>query len=188
MLQIVNSVARGIALTTVLAALALNVPSKVSAADSSGDRGMGISGARIQLAQAVTPQSPGQQPSGSQPKGKPGGKTVTPVEPIEAQIMDLHKRLRITSDEEPSWTDVAQAMRDEAQITNAYFKGRAAAADTMTAIEDLNSYQQFAQTRAEALKKIATTFETLYASMSDSQKKNADKVFRDFQRHGRRSS
>ena len=79
-------------------------------------------------------------------------------------------------------------MRDAALITNAYFKGRAAAADTMTAIEDLISYQQFAQTRAEALKKIATTFETLYASMSDSQKKNADKVFPDFQRHGRRSS
>jgi len=188
MLQIAYSVFRIGALVVPFAALALSISSGTSAADSNSGRGIEILSPHTQLAQTAAPQSPGQPPTGSQQKSKPSGKTVTPVEPIDTQIANLHKRLGITSAQEPMWADVAQAMHDEAKLTEAYFKQRAAAANSMTAIEDLNSYQQFAQTRADALKKIAASFETLYASMPDNQKKTADKVFRDFQRHGPRGS
>ena len=82
------------------------------------------------------------------------------------------------------WDGVAQAMRDEAHTAEAFFKDRAANGKTMTAVEDVNSYQAFMQARADGLKQLATAFQALYESMPDDQKKNADTVFQRFQRRG----
>lgn len=136
----------------------------------------------IQIAQAA----PAPPPSGAQ--GKAIGKTVTPVDRTETWINDLHKSLRITKDQEPLWNDVAQAMRDEASATDAFFKDRAARVNTMTAVDDLNAYQAFTQERADRLKKVATAFQTLYDSMPADQKKNADTVFKNFHHRGTRSA
>ena len=47
----------------------------------------------------------------------------------------------------------------------------------MTAPEDVHAYQAIAQAHADDLAKLATAFDSLYAAMSDAQKKNADQVF-----------
>ncbi len=46
----------------------------------------------------------------------------------------------------------------------------------MTAVEDLQGYQKFAQAHVDGLKNLIVAFDTLYNSMPDSQKKVADQV------------
>jgi hypothetical protein len=48
----------------------------------------------------------------------------------------------------------------------------------MSAVEDLKSYSEIAEAHADGLKKFIPVFEPLYASMSDAQKKDADKLFK----------
>ncbi len=51
------------------------------------------------------------------------------------------------------------------------------AADSMTALEDLNSYQKFAQAHVDGLKNLIASFKTLYSAMPEAQRKVADDVF-----------
>ena len=48
----------------------------------------------------------------------------------------------------------------------------------MNAAENMQSYAQIAELHAQDTQKLAAAFQTLYGSMSDAQKKNADTVFR----------
>jgi protein CpxP len=48
----------------------------------------------------------------------------------------------------------------------------------MTAVDDLKMYQKFAQAHVDGLKNLISSFETLYNSMPDAQKKIADQVFK----------
>ena len=54
----------------------------------------------------------------------------------------------------------------------------------MDAVDDLRSYEQLTEAQVDGIKKLLPAFETLYASMSDDQKKNADIVFASFERPG----
>jgi hypothetical protein len=47
----------------------------------------------------------------------------------------------------------------------------------MSAGDDLKSYQKFAQAHVDGLKNLISSFEKLYATMPDAQKKVADGVF-----------
>ena len=97
---------------------------------------------------------------------------------VDQRIASLHKSLKITADEESAWNTVAQAMRDNAAAMQKLIEERDAdAAKPMTAVDDLNSYQQFAQAHADGLKNLITAFDTLYNAMPDAQKKVADQVF-----------
>ena len=55
---------------------------------------------------------------------------------------------------------------------------------TMTALDDLRSYEQLAEAHADGTKKLLPRFEALYDNMSDAQKKTADTVFARFDRPG----
>jgi protein CpxP len=47
----------------------------------------------------------------------------------------------------------------------------------MTAVADLQMYQKFAQAHVDGLKNLISSFQALYDTMPDAQKKVADKVF-----------
>ena len=47
----------------------------------------------------------------------------------------------------------------------------------LSAVDDLKSYQAFAQAHVDGLKNLIASFEKLYAGMPDAQKKIADTVF-----------
>jgi hypothetical protein len=47
----------------------------------------------------------------------------------------------------------------------------------MTAVEDLKTYQKFAEAHVDGLKNLISSFSTLYDAMPDAQKKTADGVF-----------
>jgi len=97
---------------------------------------------------------------------------------IDQRIADLHKRLQITSAQDAQWNQVADIMRQNAAAVEAAVKDRAANAKTMNAMDNLQSYEKIAQAHEQGLEKLIPAFQTLYDSMSDAQKKNADAVFR----------
>ena len=99
---------------------------------------------------------------------------------VEQRIKDLHTRLHITTAEQPQWDQFTQAMRDNAKATDALYEQRADKMATMTAVENMQSYAAIAQQHAEDMQKLLPAFQTLYASFSDAQKKQADEVFRTY--------
>ena len=97
---------------------------------------------------------------------------------VEARIKDMHAKLKITQAQEDQWTKVAQMMRDNAKSMNVLTQARFEHAKTMTAIDDLKSYGEITDAHADGIKKFTPVFATLYGSMSDAQKKEADALFR----------
>ncbi len=57
---------------------------------------------------------------------------------------------------------------------------RTTAPQGKTAVDDLNTYEKFAQAHVDGLKNLISSFKTLYTAMPDAQKKNADEVFNAF--------
>ena len=100
------------------------------------------------------------------------------VNRAEARIKELHAKLKITQAQEDLWHNVTQVMRDNAQTMDALHKARADQVQTMSALDELKSYGDVADAHAAGIKKFAPVFASLYASMSDAQKKNADTIFR----------
>ena len=74
-------------------------------------------------------------------------------ETVEARITKLHGDLKITRDEQSTWDAVAQAMRDNAaNMEKLVAAKRSQAAQSLTAVDDLINYQDFAQTHLTGLK------------------------------------
>ena len=123
-----------------------------------------VANGAIQLAQAATPAA---------------AVTETKGESVEQRITTLHASLKITADEEKSWNGVAQAMRENAAAMDKLIAAnRTAPPHNMSAVDDLKTYQQFAQAHVDGLKNLTSAFSTLYDAMPDPQKKIADEVFR----------
>jgi LTXXQ motif family protein len=100
------------------------------------------------------------------------------VDTVEARIKDLHTRLKITPAQEDLWNNAAQVMRENATAMDALRKARSEKAQTMTAVEDFKSYAEMTEAHTDAIKKFIPVFSALYDSMSDTQKKNTDTIFR----------
>jgi periplasmic protein CpxP/Spy len=104
--------------------------------------------------------------------------TSTKPETVEQRILTLKAALKVTPEQEPKWTAVAQAMRDSSvQMEKLVATKRAIPPEKTTAVDDLKTYQEFTEVRLEGLKKVNSSFKSLYDSMTAEQKKNADMVF-----------
>ena len=102
-------------------------------------------------------------------------------ETVETRITKLHAQLKITPDEQAKWDAVAQTMRDNAvRMEKLVATKRAQAPQSLTAVDDLTNYEEFAQAHLTGLKNLTSVFKSLYDTMPDAQKKNADKVFVSF--------
>jgi periplasmic protein CpxP/Spy len=172
MIQALDPVARTLAAATVLGAMVLVGPWTASAAD------VGPS-PTLQLAQAASTTSPPSSAAKSKPRRSMADR-------VEDRIKRLHDELKITPDQEPKWQAVADAMREDSKAMQATIEDRRANRATMTAVDDLRSYQKVAETHVQGLQRLIPAFQSLYDSMSPDQKKNADTVFGQ-RRHGRMS-
>jgi hypothetical protein len=153
--------ARTVAVATLLSTTMLATPLIAARADSATN-------APIQLVQAANTQSPAAK-----------GATESKGETVEQRITSLHAALKITPAQEPLWNAVAQAMRDNAATMDKLVaQTRTTPPQNMSAVDDLNTYQKFAQTHVDGLKNLIPSFTKLYAAMPDDQKKVADEVFR----------
>lgn len=159
--------ARSVAIAALLGATMLASPLTAARADST-------STAPTQATQAAAPKTKAA-----------AGAMATKAETVEQRITSLHAALKITPQEEADWTSVAQAMRENAAaIQKLAANGTVQAPQSMTAVEDLKTYQKFAQAHVDGLKNLISSFETLYNSMPDPQKKVADQVFQSSHHQG----
>jgi len=157
MFRFTKTATRALTAATVLGAIALAGPAAL-AADATDAAGPGI------VAPAAKP---------------------APIDHINQRIVSLHDKLRITPAQEAQWSATAQAMRDNAKTMDALIKERSAAGKTMTAVDDLVSYEKLAAAHESGLKAFIPVFQTLYDSLAPDQKKSADEAFRD---HGKAAS
>jgi len=97
---------------------------------------------------------------------------------VDQRIRTLQSQLGITEPQMPLWSAFAQAMRDNAAATDALFAQRAGAVATMSATDNMHSYAQIARAYADNTERLATAFDSLYASLSETQKQAADTLFR----------
>ena len=100
------------------------------------------------------------------------------VDRVEARITDMHAKLKITQAQEDQWGKVAQVLRDNEKAVEPLIKARNENSKTMNAVDDLKSYGEITDAHADGIKKFTPVFATLYDSMSDAQKKEADALFR----------
>jgi hypothetical protein len=105
-------------------------------------------------------------------------------ETVEARIARMHTDLQITAEQESRWANVARTMRaNAADMEKLIAAKRAQGPQYLTAIDDLKNYQEFAKAHLDGLVDLTASFKTLYDSMPDAQKRNADKVFGKFDGH-----
>ncbi|WP_428485760.1 Spy/CpxP family protein refolding chaperone [Rhodopila sp.] len=105
-------------------------------------------------------------------------RAASQAQTVDQRIDNLHTELKITPAEEADWQGVAQTMRDNAAAMQKLAAEKSSQSQQgMTAVEDLQTYAQFAQVRVDGLKNLISSFQTLYNSMPDQQKKLADQVF-----------
>jgi hypothetical protein len=129
---------------------------------------------------ASAADAPAQQTQGVQ-KSPNRAATGMKGETVEARITTLHRDLKITANEQAKWDAVATAMRDNAaRMEKLVAVKQAQKPENLTAVDDLATYEEFAQVHLTGLKNLSVAFKSLYESMPDVQKKNADKVFVSF--------
>jgi protein CpxP len=97
---------------------------------------------------------------------------------VDARVAQMHRVLKITPEQEPAWNAFAAVMRDNATSTYEAFGQRRASVATMSAVDNLKNFAQIEQARAQGVQNLAYSFETLYGTFSDEQKKIADTMFR----------
>ncbi len=160
-------VARSVAIAALMGATMLAVPLSAARADPALN-----ANAALRLAQAAAPQSQSAADA-----------AVAPADTVEQRITNLHAALKITPQEDAKWNHVAQAMRENvAAMQKLAAEKTTEAPQSMTAVQDLKNYQSYAQAHVDGLKNLISSFETLYNSMPDPQKKLADQVFQSFGR------
>ena len=163
---------RTLTLATLIAGASLAVP--LIAAHAAPGSTASVPGTSAPTAQ-ITP--PGTTP------GAGGSAAEERHETVGQRIAELHAALKITPAEQAKWTAVARVMRDNAadqQKLVAAMKVRRSG--SVTALEDLETYQKFVRARAAGLHRLIPAFASLYHAMPAAQQKNADLVFATFGR------
>ncbi len=138
--------------------------------------GLAQSATTVPLPSTAAAGPPTASPAAAQPTAPaPSAATKTAV---DQRIRALQSQLGITEAQMPLWTAFAQAMRDNAASTDALFAQRASAVTSMSAVDNMHSYAQIARAYAENTERLATAFDSLYASLTDTQRQAADTLFR----------
>ena len=132
--------------------------------------------AALIFAAAANGQAPSPAAAGPAP---PPALSAAARAAVEERIGQLQARLGITPEQMPQWSAFAAAMRDNAAATEALFARRAKAVAGMSAVDNMHSYAEIARTYADDTERLATAFDSLYASLSDTQKEAADALFRE---------
>ena len=138
-----------------------------------------LAGAVLTLSLAVAATgatAQAQAPAGQKP-GAASGPAAPAGNPIEGQLAEVKKRLSITAAQEPQFDQFATIVKQNAQTMDALMKKATAQDAQQNAVEGLRTAASFAQTEADNLKRLVPALEALYASLSEQQKRAADKLF-----------
>jgi hypothetical protein len=134
-----------------------------------------LTGAAL-VAGSLAPAS-AQAPDDKKPPAAAAATSSKP-ETVEQRISTLKTALQIKPEQESKWNAVAQAMRDNAsKMEKLVAEKRKISPEKTTAVDDLKTYQDFAEQHYDNIKHLVSAFKSLYDAMSPDQKKNADMVF-----------
>ena len=142
---------------------------------------LALPGAALAQSQAPASASPGMEKPAVAPSSPLAGHPVagkTAQERVEQRIKELYSQLRITPAERPQWDQFAQVMRDNARDMDQAWLQRVNHAESMNAVQNMQSYEQIAEQHAQHVQKLVPAFQNLYTVMSEQQKQLADQVFR----------
>lgn len=148
---------------------------------------LGMLGASPAFSQTeAQPAGPGKSamPAAANAVAAPAVARAHPV--VERRIADLHERLKITSAEQPAFDAFAAVMRSNAGRMDGLLQARRKGVATLTALDQMKSYQELAQAHADDMQRLVPAFEHLYDGLSPEQKKLADTSFRNFAQTGGR--
>ena len=151
-------------LASVAVAALLSVPAAALAQSSQAPASAAPEGARPAAAQSPLAGHPA------------AGKNAK--ERVEQRIKELYAQLRITPAERPQWDQFAEVMRENARDMDQAWLQRADHFQSMSAVQNMQSYEQIAEEHAQHLQKLVSAFQNLYNAMPDQQKQLADQVFR----------
>jgi len=132
--------------------------------------GRGRAAATIQLSLAATATAATISPPADRstsPAPSAGVETA-----LDQRLRALQLQLGITEAQMPLWTAYAQAIHDNAASAAALFARPAGAAG-----DYMHRYRQVARAGADNTKRLAAAFNSLYASLTDTQKQVADTLF-----------
>ena len=160
---------------------AVVVAGSLCAAPTQADGGSGAAGGTAPRTDAATLEA---APASSHSTATPRSQE----DRVETRIKELHQKLKITAAQESQWNGFAEVMRDNAQTVDAVLKERSENIHSMSAVDDLRSYQKLADAHADGLKKLVPAFEALYNTMSQDQKKTADAVFAEHEKRPQHAS
>jgi periplasmic protein CpxP/Spy len=171
MMKTFDRTTRTVAMAGLAAALML-LPLGITPADARSE------GTVLQLAQAPGPG--GAPPRGAGGPQSPGGAkapagNAAGTSQIDREIADLKKQLKITPQQEPQFNAFAEIMRSNAQEMDAQMS-QGSPNQNPNAVESLKREQQLTETQAAGLKRLVPALQSLYDTLSDPQKKIADKV------------
>jgi periplasmic protein CpxP/Spy len=123
------------------------------------------------VAQASPTSAPAAQSAqmSAEPLGAPGDR-------VELRILELHNSFHITPAQEPLFRAYADTIRANAAAMDALFQERAHNPDR-SAVTELHWYARLTGAHAEAVNRLIPSFEALYQSLSDQQRRAADTVF-----------
>lgn len=121
------------------------------------------------------PAAQAQSPAGQKP-GAAQNQAQTTGSPAEAHLADLKKQLNITAAQQPKFDEFAKVVKLNAEtMQSAVQKARQQA--QQNAVENLRAVASITQTEADGLKRLVPALEALYASLSEQQKRKADRLF-----------
>jgi protein CpxP len=142
---------------------------------------LALPGASLAQSQAPASASSGMEKPATVPSSPLAGHPVagkTAQARVEQRIKELYSQLRITPAERPQWDQFAQVMRDNARDMDQAWLQRVDNFQSMSAVQNMQSYEQIAEQHAQHVQKLVPVFQNLYNSMPDEQKQLVDQVFR----------
>jgi hypothetical protein len=115
---------------------------------------------------------------GALAQGAPPPQAGTTQSVVEQRIQTLKTQLAITPQQEQAWDAFAQKMRDNAAATDRLAQQRASAIGSLNAVDNMRSYARIAHEYAVNADRLTVAFESLYATLSPTQKQAVDALLR----------
>eukprot|EP01035_Chromulina_nebulosa_P014595 gene14595-19315_t len=146
-----------------------------------------LAGAAVMALASAAAAQPAQPMTRAPMMAPPGAGDPTAARPtersmagrIEQRITELHGKLQITREQQPQWQAFTTVMRENARSMDSTFQRRVQTMPNMSAVENMQSYAQVSAAHAADMQRVVPVFEALYATMSEQQRRVADRVFRD---------
>jgi periplasmic protein CpxP/Spy len=166
MIQFRHQVVRAAAAATVLGAFILCNPLPTAAGVAQAPAAKPVAPHEILAEAALSPATTEAAPEAAKP------------DPVEARIRELHNKLHIKGAQQTQWDNLVAVMRGNAKAMMDLQRQRSEDVKSMTAVDAVKSYAAVIEAHETGMGKFVPAFQALYESMSDSQKKIADSMFR----------